>query len=56
MVQGLYQFQPPMPFIPGAEAAGVVEKGSGVTEFDEGDHVFVMTGNGCLQKNSCRSI
>ena len=49
MVQGLYQFQPPMPFIPGAEAAGVVEKvGSGVTEFDEGDHVFVMTGNGCF--------
>ena len=33
MVQGLYQFQPPMPFIPGAEAAGVVEKvGSGVTD------------------------
>ena len=49
MVQGLYQFQPPMPFIPGAEAAGVVEKvGSGVTDFDEGDHVFVMTGNGCF--------
>ena len=22
--------------------------GSGVTEFDEGDHVFVMTGNGCF--------
>ena len=49
MVQGLYQFQPPLPFIPGAEAAGVVEKvGSGVTDFDEGDHVFVMTGNGCF--------
>ena len=49
MVQGLYQFQPPMPFIPGAEAAGVVEKvGSGVADFDEGDHVFVMTGNGCF--------
>ena len=49
MVQGLYQFQPPMPFIPGAEAAGVVKKvGSGVSDFDEGDHVFVMTGNGCF--------
>ncbi len=49
MVQGLYQFQPSMPFIPGAEASGVVEKvGSGVADFDEGDHVFVMTGNGCF--------
>ena len=24
MIQGLYQFQPPMPFIPGAECSGIV--------------------------------
>ena len=23
MIQGLYQFQPPMPFIPGAECSGI---------------------------------
>ena len=31
MIQGLYQFQPPLPFTPGGEAAGIVEKvGEGV--------------------------
>ena len=25
MIQGLYQYQPPLPFTPGAEAAGIVE-------------------------------
>ena len=24
MIQGLYQFQPPLPFTPGGEAAGIV--------------------------------
>lgn len=38
---GLYQFKPPLPFIPGSEAAGVIEAvGSGVNHLAEGDRVF----------------
>ena len=49
MIQGLYQVQPPMPFIPGAECSGVVsELGEGVESCKEGDHVFVMAGTGCF--------
>ena len=49
MIQGLYQFQPPMPFIPGAECSGVVDEiGEGVDSCSIGDHVFVMAGNGCF--------
>ena len=49
MIQGLYQFQPPMPFIPGAECSGVIaEIGEDVNSCKVGDHVFVMAGNGCF--------
>ena len=49
MIQGLYQFQPPLPFIPGGESAGVIsEVGEGVTKFKEGDKVFAMTGVGAF--------
>ena len=49
MIQGLYQFQPPMPFIPGAECSGVIaEIGDDVNSCKVGDHVFVMAGNGCF--------
>ena len=49
MIQGLYQFQPPMPFIPGAECSGIVaEIGEGVSTCKVGDHVFAMAGQGCF--------
>lgn len=43
MVQGLYQVKPPLPFVPGAEFAGVVSAvGAEVTSFKVGDRVVAM--------------
>lgn len=40
MIQGKYQFAPPLPFAPGGEAAGdIVAVGAGVTQFSVGDRV-----------------
>src|SRR5262245_4240657 len=42
MIQGKYQFKPPLPFAPGGEAAGdVVAVGAGVTRHRVGDPVVV---------------
>ena len=42
MIQGKYQFHPPLPFSPGTEAAGEVEAiGAGVSGYAEGDSVIV---------------
>lgn len=41
MVQGKYQFTPPLPFSPGFEGAGeVLEVGANVIEFQKGDRVM----------------
>ncbi len=49
IIQGKYQMQPDLPFIPGGECSGVVEKvGSGVTKFKEGDRVISMGGFGAF--------
>src|SRR4051812_28842268 len=41
--RGLYQFKPPLPFIPGAEVAGVVREASDGSGFSPGDRVAAMT-------------
>ena len=49
MIQGLYQFQPELPFSPGGESAGIVsEVGEGVENINVGDRVFAMTGLGAF--------
>ena len=54
MIQGKYQFKPPLPFAPGGEAAGDVEAvGSGVEGFREGDAVVtgIRYGGFCERAN-----
>ena len=50
MIQGLYQFQPPMPFVPGAECSGIVaEIGEGCFQLARLEIMFfVMAGHGCF--------
>ncbi len=49
MVQGKYQVRPPLPFTPGAEAAGTVEAvAEGVTHLTVGQRVAAFTGTGAF--------
>ena len=49
MIQGKYQYQPDMPFVPGGECAGVVSAvGSSVTRFKVGDKVLSAGGSGAF--------
>lgn len=49
IIQNLYQFKPALPFVPGGEAAGIVDAvGEGVEDLKTGDRVVAMTGNGCF--------
>lgn len=47
IVQNKYQLKPPLPFVPGAEYAGVVRAlGAGVTHLQVGQHVACLSGTG----------
>jgi NADPH2:quinone reductase len=49
MIEGKYQSQPPFPFSPGGEFAGVVSAlGPDVTEFAPGERVFGGSGSGAF--------
>jgi len=49
IIEGKYQFQPELPFIPGGEAAGVVsEMGDGVGGLSVGDRVIAMSTYGAF--------
>jgi NADPH2:quinone reductase len=49
VIQGKYQFQPELPFVPGSECSGEVEAvGSAVTRFRPGDSVIVAAGTGAF--------
>lgn len=57
IIEGKYQFQPPLPFSPGGEAAGVVAAvGEKAGAFKVGDRVMALTGWGRLPSRwQCRS-
>ncbi len=47
MVQNKYQIKPPLPYVPGAEFAGVVQAvGAGVTQLRVGQNVACLSGTG----------
>jgi NADPH:quinone reductase len=49
MIDGKYQSQPPLPFIPGGEFSGRVRAvGRDVAQFKPGERVFATTGHGAL--------
>lgn len=51
MIEGKYQTQPPFPFSPGGEVAGVVSAiGSEVTQAQIGDRVFAGCGHGGMRE------
>src|SRR4051812_11287314 len=50
--RGLYQFKPPLPFVPGAEVAGVVRVASDGSGFAVGDRVAAMTMLGGLAETA----
>ena len=51
MIQGKYQHQPEMPFIPGGECAGVVSAvGSKVSRYKVGDKVIAAAGVGAFSE------
>jgi NADPH2:quinone reductase len=57
-IQGLYQIKPPVPFIPGAEVAGVVaEVGADAADrFRPGDRVIALTWTGGLAERVCVGV
>ena len=47
IIEGKYQFKPPLPFSPGGEVSGtIIEVGEGVSHLNVGERVFSMTGHG----------
>jgi len=54
IVQNKYQHKPPLPFVPGAEFAGVVEAvGAGVSHLKPGDSVAALVGTGGFGTHAC---
>lgn len=53
MVQGKYQFKPPLPFVPGAEFSGeVISVGRAVTTVTVGQSVACMCGTGAFSSHA----
>lgn len=54
IIQKKYQVQPPLPFIPGTEAAGTIDAvGAGVTSAAVGDRVVAFVGTGAFAEQVC---
>lgn len=57
IIQGKYQYQPDLPFSPGAEIAGVIkELGPDVKDLSVGDHVFAFIRSGGFSEEVSVSV
>jgi NADPH2:quinone reductase len=57
IVQKKYQVQPPLPFIPGTEVAGIVDAlGPDVSQFNIGDRVVAFVGLGAFAQFVCAPV
>ena len=63
VIEGTYQFKPPLPFIPGKELAGIISKvGPGVDRWKPGDRVIGQVEYGAwaeyvaIDENTCLAI
>lgn len=53
IIEGKYQVKPPLPFVPGSEAAGIVrELGEGVTRYAVGDRVICTLSTGAFAEQA----
>lgn len=54
IVEGKYQFKPPLPFVPGAEFAGTIDAvGPGVEHLEPGQPVATIAGTGGFATHAC---
>lgn len=54
IVEGRYQVKPPLPFVPGMELAGVIDRiGPGVTGYHQGDRVAAVVTWGAFAEHAC---
>ena len=54
MVAGKYQYQPPLPFAPGAEVSGeIIEVADDVTHLKPGQRVIALTPSGGMAEEAC---
>ena len=57
MLEGKYQFKPPMPFTPGCELAGIVqEAGPGVAHLKAGDRVLAVVPHGAFGEEALADV
>lgn len=57
IIQGKYQFQPDLPFIPGSDISGIIKVvGSKVTKYQAGDEVFGMIRHGGFAEEICVNV
>ena len=57
IIEGRYQVKPPLPFVPGMELAGVIDRiGAGVTGFQPGDRVAAVVTWGAFAEYACVAV
>lgn len=56
MLEGKYQFKPPLPFVPGCELAGIVREAGAGAGFAPGDRVLAIVGHGAFAERAVADV